>query len=102
MEFKCCAKNSSEEKEVSAVYDYLRIIANKNRLQLLCILKQEPHCVCELFPKLGISQKLVSHHLGQIKKIGLVTEVREGNFMRYSVNKKILKEYQILLNKLIK
>lgn len=102
MEFKCCSKNSIEEKELGGVYDFLRIISDKNRLKILCILKKESKCVCEIFSDIGISQKLTSHHLGQMKKIGLVKEKREGNFIRYDINKKILKEYKVLFNKLIK
>ncbi|MBU4217151.1 metalloregulator ArsR/SmtB family transcription factor [Candidatus Parcubacteria bacterium] len=102
MEFKCCTKNTTEEKEVSRVYDFLKIIADKNRLRILCILEDKPRCVSDIFADIGISQKLTSHHLGQMKKVGLVTEKREGNFIRYSVNKKVLKEYKLLFNKLIK
>ena len=102
MEFKCCAKNSSEIEEVSRVYDFLRVIADKNRLRILCIFKKEPRCVCEIFPDIGISQKLTSHHLGQMKKIGLVSEERQGNFIRYSLNQKAIKEYKAIFNKLIK
>ena len=101
MEFKCCTRNSSEEKEVSRVYDFLRVIADKNRLRILCVLKKKPCCVCEIFPDIGISQKLASHHLGQMKKIGLVLEERQGNFIRYSLSQKAIKEYKSLFNKLI-
>lgn len=101
MEFKCCAKNTAEEQGVAKAYDFLRVIADKNRLKIMCILRNEPRCVCDIFPDVGISQKLASHHLGQMKKIGLVKESREGNFIRYGLNKKALKEYKKLLNNLI-
>ena len=84
------------------VYDFLKVIADKNRLRILCILQEQSRCVCDIFPDIGISQKLTSHHLSQMKKIGLVEEKREGNFIRYSVDKKKLKEYKLLFNKLIK
>lgn len=87
---------------MSRLHDFLKIIADKNRLRILCILEEQPRCVCDIFPDIGISQKLTSHHLGQLKKIGLVAEKREGNFIRYSIDKKNLKEYKLLFNKLIK
>ena len=101
MEFKCCTKNSAEDKEVSRAYDFFRIVADKNRLKILCILKAKPHCVCEIFHEVGISQKLASHHLTQMKKIGLLNERREGNFIHYSLNKKGLKEYKTLINNIL-
>ncbi len=101
MEFKCCTNNTAEEQGVAKTYDFLRVIADKNRLKIMCILRNESRCVCDIFSDIGISQKLASHHLGQMKKIGLVDENREGNFIRYSLNKNALKEYKILLNNLI-
>lgn len=102
MEFECCAKNTTEQKEVSEFHDFLKIISNKNRLKIICMLKGGSRCVCEIFPILEISQKLTSHHLGKLKRAGLITEKREGNFIRYSLNKKIIKEHKKLFNKIIK
>lgn len=102
MEFSCCVKNSSEEKDIVRLYDFLRAIADKNRLKILCVLKNGPKCVCEIFPEVGISQKLVSHHLGQLKKTGILTEKRDGNFIRYGLDKKVIKEYKMIFNQLIK
>lgn len=102
MEFKCCAKKSSEAKDVSKTYAFLRAVADPNRLKILCILQGGSKCVCEIVPAVGISDKLASHHLKQLKNIGLLTEQREGNFIRYSLDRKIIKNYKSLLNKIIK
>jgi len=101
MKFRCCTKSTAQEKDVRKVYEFLRVIADKNRLKILCILKGRQLCVCDIFPEVGISQKLASHHLGQMKKIGLLVENREGNFIRYSVSKEVLEDYKLLFNKLI-
>lgn len=101
MEFKCCAKNTSEQKDINETYNFLKVIANKNRLKILCILRENSKCVCEIFLAVGISQKLASHHLGQLKKAGLLTERREGNFIRYSLDRKIIKNYKSLFNQII-
>jgi len=102
MEFKCCAKNTLEQKDVNKTYNFLKAIADKNRLKILCLLKGNSKCVCEIFPAIGISQKLASHHLKQLEKIGLLTESREGNFIRYSLNRKTIKEYKKVFNQVIK
>ena len=101
MEFSCCAKNSKECQNVERIYAFLRVIADPNRLKILCILRSGSYCVCELVPLVKISDKLVSHHLKQLKKINLVTEKREGNFIRYSLDKKALKKYKKIFNQVI-
>jgi len=102
MEFKCCGKNSKEAENVSKTYAFLRAIADPNRLKILCILQGGSKCVCEIVPAVGISDKLASHHLKQLKSIGLLIEKREGNFIRYSLNKKTVKEYKKVFNQVIK
>lgn len=102
MQFKCCTKNSGEVENIGKLYDFLRVISDPNRLKILCILKGGSRCVCKIVPAVGISDKLASHHLKQLKKIGLLNEAREGNFIRYSLNKKAIKEYKKIFNKVIK
>jgi DNA-binding transcriptional ArsR family regulator len=102
MEFKCCAKNSSEQKDVSQTYAFLRAIADPNRLKILCVLQSGSRCVCKIVPVVGISDKLVSHHLKQLKDIGLLIEKREGKFIRYSLDRKAIKDYKLTFNQIIK
>lgn len=101
MEFKCCTKSSKEEKDISKIYAFLRAVSDPNRLKIICILKGGSQCVCELVPKVGISDKLVSHHLKHLKDVGLVIDCREGNFVRYSLDKKTVQKYKKLFNQMI-
>src|SRR5665647_67168 len=94
MEFKCCGNNLKEAESVARTYVFLRAISDPNRLKILCVLQGGSRCVCEIFPAVGISDKLASHHLKQLKKIGLLTEKREGNFIRYSLEKKAIRNYK--------
>ncbi|HOF42557.1 MAG TPA: metalloregulator ArsR/SmtB family transcription factor [Candidatus Moranbacteria bacterium] len=102
MSFNCCGKNSKEADDVAKTYSFLRAIADPNRLKILCVLQRGSKCVCEIIPAIGISDKLASHHLKQLKKIGLLNETREGNFIRYSLNKKAIKDYKKIFNQVIK
>lgn len=102
MEFKCCAKNSTEAESIGQAYAFLRAISDSNRLKILCVLRSGSRCVCEIVPAVGISDKLVSHHLKQLKSVGLLKERREGNFIRYSLNKKAIREYKKIFNQVIK
>ena len=102
MEFKCCAKNSKKEQDVKKTYIFLRAVSDANRLKIMCVLQEGAKCVCEIVSAVGISDKLVSHHLKQLKNIGLLIEKREGNFIRYSLDKKTISEYKKMLNQIIK
>lgn len=102
MNFKCCAKNSKEAGDIAGAYKFLRVVADENRLKIFCLLGEGTKCVCEIAPAVGISDKLASHHLKKMKEIGLLTERREGNFIRYSIDKKAVKEYKKIFNQIIK
>ena len=102
MEFKCCAKNSLEAGDISNTYKFLRAVADPNRLKILCVLRKGAKCVCEIVPAIGISDKLASHHLKQLKSTGLLEEERKGNFIYYSINKKTLEDYKKNFNQIIK
>lgn len=102
MKFKCCAKNSFEADNIGKAYAFLRAVADPNRLKILCVLRGGPKCVCEIVPAVRISDKLASHHLKQLKNVGLLTEKREGNFIHYGLNKKVIGEYMKIFNQVIK
>ena len=89
------------ENKINSVNQFLKIIADTNRFKILVFLKDKPQCVCKIFPMLKISQKLASHHLSQLRKLDLVKQERSGNFIHYSINKKVIKNYLKLLNKKI-
>jgi len=98
----CFSRGKRENENLSEIYNFLKIISDKNRLKIVCLLREKPLCVCKIFKALNISQKLTSHHLGQLKKIGILDKKKEGSFAYYSLNKKMFDEKIKLLNKLIK
>lgn len=102
MNFNCCSNDKQESGEIIKIYNFLKVIGDKNRLKIICLLKKESLCVCEIFKALDISQKLTSHHLGQLTRIGILSRKKEGSFVYYNLNKEILKEKSKLLNQIIK
>ncbi|HMM71141.1 MAG TPA: metalloregulator ArsR/SmtB family transcription factor [Rhodocyclaceae bacterium] len=61
----------------------LRILANEERLLLLCQLAEGPRCVGELERLLDIRQPTLSQQLGVLRKSGLVDTRREGKSIHY-------------------
>ena len=63
----------------------LRVLANENRLLLLCELSQGERSVGELEEMLDIRQPSLSQQLGVLRAVGLVSTRRDGKFIHYSV-----------------
>lgn len=95
---KCCGKNS--DASIHKATEFLKIIAEENRLKILCILKKrnKERCVCDIWQCLGLPQNLTSHHLKVLKDAGLVVAKQEGLKVFYSLNKKEMDKYLELLN----
>ena len=58
-----------------------------SRLQILCLLQQGTHCVCEIMEHFPMSQSLISHHLADLREAGIVTSVKSGRKVLYSLTK---------------
>ena len=86
--YKCCTPVSTESNQVSDLSALLKIVSEKSRLKLLCVLKQGEHCVCEIMEHVDMSQSLVSHHLKDLKDIGLVNDEKRGLYVFYSLTPK--------------
>jgi DNA-binding transcriptional ArsR family regulator len=63
----------------------LKLLANEDRLLLLCQLSQGEQCVSELEERLGIRQPTLSQQLGVLREQGLVNTRRQGKHIFYTV-----------------
>lgn len=63
----------------------LRVLANEDRLLLLCQLTQGEMCVSEIEQSLGIRQPTLSQQLGVLRNEGLVSTRRDGKQIYYQV-----------------
>jgi ArsR family transcriptional regulator len=79
---KCAVSN-----EVAALADTLKVLADVNRLRIMCLLFSGEKCVCEIEEGLDISQPLASHHLKVLLESGLVHVRREGTWSFYALDR---------------
>lgn len=86
--YNCCQPSSKESKYVASLSSLLKIVSEESRLKILCILRNGKHCVCELIDHVGLSQSLISHHLKDLKDIGVVDDEKKGLRVYYSLTKK--------------
>ena len=64
----------------------LKLLANEDRLLLLCQLSQGEACVSDLELRLGIRQPTLSQQLGVLRNEGVVETRREGKNIYYRVS----------------
>jgi DNA-binding transcriptional ArsR family regulator len=63
----------------------LKLLANTERMLLLCQLSQGEMCVSELEAQLDIHQPTLSQQLGVLRNEGVVNTRRDGKNIHYSV-----------------
>ena len=78
----------------------LKMLANEDRLLLLCQLSQGEACVGELEERLGIHQPTLSQQLGVLRTEGVVHTRRQGKNIFYSVADPALLEILAVLYRL--
>jgi ArsR family transcriptional regulator, arsenate/arsenite/antimonite-responsive transcriptional repressor len=68
------------DEEIAAA---LRALSERTRLRLFLMLREGEACVCELAGALGLAGNLVSHHLGVLRRAGLVRDRRDASDARW-------------------
>jgi len=97
--YNCCSPDKNEFKKITSLSSLLKIVSVESRLKLLCILKNDEHCVCEIYEHLDMSQSLISHHLRDLKEVGLVKDEKRGQRVYYRLTK-LGEKIMSLLNEL--
>jgi DNA-binding transcriptional ArsR family regulator len=63
----------------------MKVLANPDRLLLLCQLSQGPMCVNDLEAVVGVQQPTLSQQLGVLRDQSLVSTRREGKQIFYNI-----------------
>ena len=82
----------------------LKVLADPTRLRIVGFLAQRELCVCDLQDLLGISQSMTSHHLGVLRRAGLLLQRREERDTRwvyYRLNPEAVVDLKDQLNGLL-
>ena len=87
--------SSIDSSELAKV---LKIIGDKSRLDIIKALSSESYSGKTLAVKIGVSTPTISHHLDQLKSIGLIYEERDKNTKYYTLNKNSYKDIIDTLN----
>lgn len=73
--------------------NFLKCIADENRLKILKLLLDGQYCVCQLQQLLDKSQSSVSQHLSYFKELELLKEEKSGKWIYYRVDRNVYDKY---------
>jgi DNA-binding transcriptional ArsR family regulator len=79
MDLEAMAHNAEQAETL------LKLMANKNRLMILCRLQQGEMSVSELNDSVPLAQSALSQHLASLRNAGIVSTRREGQTIFYKV-----------------
>lgn len=74
------------DKQIQEMAEAFKLLADKTRLSIIALLKEQDLCVCDITEIMGMSQPNASQHLRKLKAAGLVNEQRKGQWVYYSLN----------------
>lgn len=75
----------SSEIYLQELETFFLALADKTRLRLLNLMRDEEVCVCFFTEVLGESQPKISRHLAYLRNAGLVEARRDGKWMHYRI-----------------
>ncbi|HWA49678.1 MAG TPA: metalloregulator ArsR/SmtB family transcription factor [Dongiaceae bacterium] len=78
-------KPADLRESASRAAQFLRLLANENRLAILCALDEGERSVGDLAAELDTSQPNVSQHLAKLRALDLVTSRRSGTNVLYAL-----------------
>ncbi|MGE4549305.1 MAG: ArsR/SmtB family transcription factor, partial [Intestinibacillus sp.] len=74
------------EEQAKMLAELLKVLANENRLLILCALMEKPQTVGRLLEKTPyIGQSAMSQHLALMKAHGILKSQKSGQSITYSI-----------------
>lgn len=92
--------NSIVTSDLKPTARWFHALADETRLEILRLLADGEHCVCDLTEALDAAQSRLSFHLKTLKVAGLVSDRREGRWVYYSINPDVLASMAEVLGEL--
>ena len=73
-------------REVGALAQIFKALADETRLKILWALEKREMCVCDLAAMLGLTESAVSHQLRLLRNLQLVSNRRDGVVLYYRLS----------------
>jgi ArsR family transcriptional regulator len=75
----------SKKPKIFDKEQFFKALADRTRLRLLNLLRNEEVCVCFFVETLKTNQPKISRHLAYLRRAGIVGVRREGQWMHYRI-----------------
>jgi DNA-binding transcriptional ArsR family regulator len=79
----CVPRLDLKAPDVDVAVATATLLGDRTRASILLMLRDGPHCVCELAAALGERENNVSNHLAKLRDAGLVRAVRHEANARF-------------------
>ena len=83
-------RESMSDEQFNRLLQFFQVFSNESRLRIIGYLANGDKSVGELAELLDLKEPTVSHHLAELKGLGLVNVRAEGNMRIYQLNGKAL------------
>ena len=64
----------------------MKALSDPNRVKMVKLLQRRVLCVCEIQEALGLAQSTASKHLKILEEAGLITYLKEGQWVNYRLD----------------
>ena len=78
-----------------------KVLSVETRVRMIRLLRPHPLCVNALARQLGITPAAVSQHLRVLRDAGIVSGIKQGYFVHYRLNTKVLERWRKLAGELL-
>ncbi|MCR4339272.1 MAG: metalloregulator ArsR/SmtB family transcription factor [Gemmatimonadaceae bacterium] len=83
---------TATEGNTDRAAQWFHALSDPTRLGIVMRLTGGERCVCELTDALDAAQSRLSFHLRVLKDAGLISDRRDGRWVRYSLNREAIEE----------
>ena len=88
----CCdLEVEVDQAKVGETVELLKALADPTRLSMVATLRRQagPVCVCDLVAAFNLTQPTISHHMGVLKRAGLVESDKKGIWVHYRLRENL-------------
>jgi len=93
-----CKKCCNICKKVVDTSDLLKLVAEPNRLRVLCLLREGSRSAGDISKSLDVPHNLVSFHLKTLLEEDFLSRRKEGNKIYYSIKSDKKKKVQSIID----
>lgn len=80
--------------EITDVVLICKVLSDETRLKIVQLLMKQTLCACDLLAYFHCTQPTLSYHMKQLTQVNLVLAKKEGQWMKYSLNKEVYGLFQ--------